>query len=36
MLDLEAFVFIKAHDWDGKTREMKSGEATTRSVHKKL
>ena len=23
MLDSEAFVFIRAHKWDGKTREMK-------------
>ena len=28
MLDFEAFVFIRAHNWDGK-----SGEATTRSAH---
>ena len=33
MLDCEAFVFIRAHNWDGKKREMKSEEATTRSAH---
>ena len=32
MLDFEAIVFIRAHNWDGKKREMKSGEATTRSA----
>ena len=33
MPDFEAFVFIRAHNWYGKKREMKSGEATTRSAH---
>ena len=33
MLDFEAFVFLRAHNWDGKNQEMKWWEATTRSVH---
>ena len=33
MLDFRAFVFIRAHNWDGKKKEMKSGEATRRSAH---
>ena len=33
MLDFEAFVFIRANNWDGKNQEDKSGEATTRSAH---
>ena len=33
MLDFEAFIFIRVHNWDGRTREMRSGEATTRSAH---
>ena len=33
MLSFEACVFVRAHNWDGKKREMKLGEATTRSAH---
>ena len=33
MLNFGAFAFIRAHNWDGKKRETKSGEATTRSVN---
>ena len=33
MLDLEAFVFIRAHNWDGKNQRVEVGEARTRSAH---
>ena len=34
MLDLEAFVFIRAHNWDDKNQGDEVGGATTRSAHK--
>ena len=36
MLDFEAFVFIRAHYWDGKNKEDEvrgGGQGTTRSAH---
>ena len=33
MLDFEAFVFMRAHNRDGKNQGMKSGKASTRSAH---
>ena len=33
MFDFEAFVFIRAHNRDGKSQRTKSGKASTRSAN---